>query len=165
MQEHNDSQPSKKQGEAPQSQKPSDSRPSKKQRELLNFIDGFIKGYGYGPSYREVMRALNYKSVSTVATHIDGLIAKGFLVKKDNSARSLTVVHDPSQAAAVSYGSVTASQEKWLVDQVMARFDEYEAKPSDKSYDQLCILVGSLSVLGLNEAAVAAKSRLASLKK
>ena len=69
-----------------------DTRPSKKQRELLSFIDGFIKGNGYGPSYREVMRALDYKSVSTVAVHIDGLIACGLLRKKDNSARSLEVV-------------------------------------------------------------------------
>lgn len=68
-------------------------RPSKKQQELLSFIDGFIKGNGYGPSYREVMRALGYKSVSTVATHIDALITKGYLRKGDGySARSLEVV-------------------------------------------------------------------------
>lgn len=66
--------------------------PTKKQRELLNFIDTFIKGNGYGPSYREVMRSLEYKSVSTVATHVDSLITKGLLVKRDNSARSLEVV-------------------------------------------------------------------------
>lgn len=65
--------------------------PTKKQKELLNFIDNFIKGSGYAPSYREIMRALDYKSVSTVATHIDGLIARGFLVKRDGSARSLEV--------------------------------------------------------------------------
>ncbi|OYX34461.1 hypothetical protein B7Z00_05315, partial [Candidatus Saccharibacteria bacterium 32-50-10] len=53
-------------------------RPTKKQRELLSFIDGFIKGYGYGPSYREIMRALDYKSVSTVATHVNGLVARGW---------------------------------------------------------------------------------------
>jgi len=67
-------------------------RATKKQQELLQFIDGFIKGHGYGPSYREVMRALGYKSVSTVAIHVDQLIAKGYLEKKDNSARSLQVV-------------------------------------------------------------------------
>jgi repressor LexA len=67
-------------------------RSSKKQRELLLFIDTFIKGNGYGPSYREIMRALGYKSVSTVAVHVDGLIQKGYLRKKDNSARSIEVV-------------------------------------------------------------------------
>lgn len=71
----------------------SDTRPSKKQRELFAYIDSFIKGNGYGPSYREVMRALDYKSVSTVAVHVDALIAHGLLRKKDNSARSLEVVN------------------------------------------------------------------------
>lgn len=84
-------------------------RATKKQQELLQFIDGFIKGHGYGPSYREVMRALGYKSVSTVAIHVDQLIVKGYLGKKDNSARSLQVVtlrpasesKDPSVPAAI----------------------------------------------------------------
>lgn len=69
-----------------------DNRPSKKQRELLQFIDGFIKGYGYGPSYREIMRALGYKSVSTVAVHVDGLIARGYVRKTTHSARSLEII-------------------------------------------------------------------------
>ncbi len=67
-------------------------RASKKQLELLRFVDGFIKGSGYGPSYREIMRSLGYKSVSTVAIHVDNLIAKGYLRRTDNTARSLEVV-------------------------------------------------------------------------
>lgn len=67
-------------------------RASKKQQELLSFVDGFIKGNGYGPSYREIMRALGYKSVSTVAIHVEGLIAKGYLARRDKSARSLEIV-------------------------------------------------------------------------
>lgn len=69
-----------------------ENRPSKKQKELLSFIDGFVRGNGYGPSYREIMRALDYKSVSTVAVHIDGLITRGLLRKTNNSARSLEIV-------------------------------------------------------------------------
>jgi SOS-response transcriptional repressor LexA len=67
-------------------------RASKKQQELLDYVTTFIKENKYGPSYREIMRSLDYKSVSTVAIHIDGLIAKGLLIKKDKSARSLDVV-------------------------------------------------------------------------
>ena len=67
-------------------------RSTKRQKELLNYVATFVGEHGYGPSYREIMRALDYRSVSTVATHVDGLIARGWLVKKDNSARSLTVV-------------------------------------------------------------------------
>lgn len=138
----------------------SDERPSKKQRELLSFIDGFIAGHGYGPSYREIMRALDYKSVSTVAIHIDNLITKGHLLKKDHSARSLEVVG--SKMAAEPVVKVTKTQEKWFVDQVNRHFDDYEKSPTQKSYDELCILVGALSVLGLDDAAIAAKSRLTS---
>lgn len=65
--------------------------PTKKQRETLNFIDAFIRENGYAPSFREVQRSLELKSVSTVASHVNGLIAKGFLVKRDSSARSLEV--------------------------------------------------------------------------
>lgn len=67
-------------------------RATKRQQELLTFVDGFIREHGYGPSYREIMNGIGYKSVSTVAVHIEGLIAKGFLSRKDNSARSLEVV-------------------------------------------------------------------------
>lgn len=65
---------------------------TKKQRELLNYLAEFIEANNYAPSYREVMKALNYKSVSTIANHIDSLITKGYLSKRDNSARSLEIV-------------------------------------------------------------------------
>lgn len=91
-------------------------RASKKQRELLLFIDGFIKGNNYGPSYREVMRALGYKSVSTVATHVDGLIAKGYLRKADHSARSIQVV---STDIATGLND-DAAHHVWLVNRVDA---------------------------------------------
>ena len=81
-----------------------DARATKKQKELLSFIDGFVKGNGYGPSYREIMRALEYKSVSTVAIHVNGLITKGYLKKTDASARSLEVVQ----------GAPENSNEVWL---------------------------------------------------
>jgi len=113
-------------------------RPSKKQRELLSFIDGFIKGNGYGPSYREVMRALDYKSVSTVAVHIDGLIARGLLRKRDHSARSLEVVTNVSKAAGEENEHI-----KWLKDQIKKREtsdDESVKKEADALKKALSIL-------------------------
>lgn len=56
---------------------------------MLDFIDGFVKGRGYSPTLREIMQALGYKSVSTVAKHVDNLVARGLLVKRDGEARSL----------------------------------------------------------------------------
>ncbi|MFZ2544751.1 MAG: hypothetical protein WAW80_02145 [Candidatus Saccharimonadales bacterium] len=66
-------------------------RATKRQQELLQFIGDFLNEHNYAPSYRESMVALGYKSVSTVAVHIDGLIAKGYLTKSDKSARSVRI--------------------------------------------------------------------------
>lgn len=140
-------------------------RPSKKQRELLSFIDGFIKGHGYGPSYREVMRALNYSSVSTVAIHIDNLIKKGHLRKKDRSARTLEVVNVASPTPGTKVATVTAEQSKWLIDLINQRFDAALSNPSAKILDELYVLVGALHVLGLSEAHIAAKSKLSAIEK
>ncbi len=98
-------------------------RASKKQQELLQFIDSFIKGSGYGPSYREVMRALGYKSVSTVAVHIDQLIAKGYLEKKDHSARSLSIVTLRRNESTVT----KSSPEKFSLDDLKKIAEKYEA--------------------------------------
>ncbi|MEO5950629.1 MAG: hypothetical protein ABIQ04_04230 [Candidatus Saccharimonadales bacterium] len=122
-------------------------RPTKKQRELLSFIDGFIKGTGYGPSYREVMRALEYKSVSTVATHIDGLITRGFLRKTTHSARSLEmVIAGPAEVKKTH--AVRDSHIAWLKSEVDKRADE----TSVESQQQLEVLKGALNILDQPEA-------------
>ncbi len=65
---------------------------TKKQTLFYNFVKDFIKSNNYSPSYREIAAGLGYKSISTVAEHIENLIKLGYLYKKDNSARSLEVV-------------------------------------------------------------------------
>jgi SOS-response transcriptional repressor LexA len=69
-------------------------RATKKQQELLQFIGDFVAENNYAPSYREIMTLLGYKSVSTVAVHVDGLITKGYLTKTDKSARSIRLASE-----------------------------------------------------------------------
>lgn len=121
-----------------------ENRPTKKQKELLSFIDGFIKGNGYGPSYREIMRALDYRSVSTVATHVNGLISRGWLRKKDNSARTLEVVA-PTESTTVATLAVastpTAEQE------IKAKLDELKSD-NEANADAIAALQTTLDLLG-----------------
>jgi len=56
------------------------------------FLTYFIKKHGYSPSYDEIKDGLEYNSKATIALHINGLIEKGHLHKKFNSARSLELV-------------------------------------------------------------------------
>ena len=139
-------------------------RPTKKQKELLDFISNFVSGHGYGPSYREIMRGMGYKSVSTVAIHIDNLIARGHLIKRTRSARSLEVVNQPKDSQPSS--QATAEQEKWLIELIKAKFEAAEAgKPSRKDVDNLYVLVGALKVLGFEEASASFVGRLKELNK
>ena len=140
-----------------------DQRPSKKQRELLSFIDGFIKGNGYGPSYREIMRGLNYKSVSTVAVHVDGLIARGWLVKRDHSARSLEVIQSDSVIRPVQASDT--KPETWLVDKVTAMLDAYEKAGDTAPADDVAVLIESLRILGLKTEHATLRERLDSYQK
>jgi len=151
-----------KQTEAPQTV-----RPTKKQRELLTFIEGFITEHGYSPSYREIMTGLNYTSVATVALHVNSLIKRGHLIKRDRSARSLEVV-EPTGEAKISTNQVAPAEEKWLVEKVEHAFTQLEntgGEIIEASLDQLYVLVGALRVLGLEGAAQSFVPRLTDLKK
>lgn len=138
-------------------------RSTKRQKELLEYVDAFIQEHGYSPSYREIMNAIGYKSVSTVAIHIEGLIAKGFLRKTDNSARSLEVVTTNATTAASSK-SVSPAKEKWLVDAINDRFRVYDQSPNQMTLDELYVLIGTLKILGLDGAHEASKVKLSKLR-
>lgn len=140
-------------------------RPTKKQKEILSFIEAFIKEHGYSPSYREIMNGLQYTSVATVALHVNSLIKRGHLVKRDNEARSLEVVN-MGDTANVKSNRVTEAQEKWLVEKVEYYFRQAEqsATLEQGAIDQLYVLVGALKVLGLDGAAQSFMPRLASFK-
>lgn len=140
-------------------------RPTKKQRELLTYIEKFIGEHGYSPSFREIMKGLNYTSVATVSLHVNNLIKRGHLRKRDYSARSLEIVN-PNEAPKVSTNRIKEHEEKWLVDQINYRFSQAENRALDEdTLDALFVLVGSLKVLGLDAAAQSFIPRLSSLKK
>lgn len=141
-------------------------RSTKRQRELLNWVDTFIKEHGYGPSYREIMNGLGYKSVSTVAIHINGLLSRGYIRKRDNSARSLEVVsadYGTGAGPAAAKPSAGSSREKWLVEAVNERFDRYEQQANPQLLDELYVLIGALKVLGFDEAYEAMRAKLATV--
>ncbi len=141
-------------------------RPTKKQLELLAFIADFISEHGYSPSYREIMNGLNYTSVATVALHVNSLIDRGHLIKREHSARSLEVVNNHPKNEAVLSNEITPIQEKWLVEKVEHAFREVENSTdrSPQSIDNLAILVNALKVLGLEGASASFMPRLKQLK-
>lgn len=144
-------------------------RPTKKQRELLEFIRKFIGEKGYSPSYREIMQGLNYNSVATVALHVNSLITRGHIRKRDRSARSLEVVNAPEfeETPKVKSNAVKPAEEKWLVEKVeyfFQRLEQQGGKLEQQAVDELYVLIGALKVLGLEGAAQSFIPRLSKLK-
>lgn len=144
-------------------------RPTKKQKELLGYIEEFIATHGYSPSYREIMQGTGHTSVATVSLHVNNLIKRGHLAKRDRSARSLEVVKPKGAAEPVEITpkQLKASEEKWLVAKVELFFKDAETNPSlsENELDKLYVLIGALKVLGLDGAAQAFIARLSELKK
>jgi hypothetical protein len=141
-------------------------RPTRKQKVLLDYIAQFITENGYSPSYREIMSGLNYASVASVSIHVNSLIKRGHLIKRDRSARSLELVA-PIEEHKITTNQVTPNEEKWLVRKVEHAFYQVENDASQlasDSLDHLYVLIGALKVLGMEGAANSFIPRLTILK-
>lgn len=140
-------------------------RPTKKQKELLTYIQQFVAEHGYSPSYREIMKALNYSSVATVALHVNNLVKRGHLQKRDRSARSLEPVA-ASDETKLKSNDVKPADEKWLVEKVEYFISDLESRSTvdPAKVDELYVLIGALKVLGLEGAAQSFIPRLSAIK-
>lgn len=141
-------------------------RPTKKQKEMLNYIEEFIAKNGYGPSYREIMKGCGYNSVATVALHINNLIKRGYLRKKDRSSRSLEPVSQSHQTDNIKTNVISPNEEKWLISKIDYKFNSAEASGAvtQDELDGLRVLTGALNVLGLDGAYNSFSARLGKIK-
>ena len=62
---------------------------TKRQREILDFINDFVRERGMAPSLREIGDHFGLSSPATVHAHVENLKDKGFLKKSFNEARSI----------------------------------------------------------------------------
>ncbi len=65
---------------------------SNKQQIILNYIKKEITDTGYPPSVREICKAVGLKSTSTVHSHLNTLVKKGYIRKGDNKNRAIEVI-------------------------------------------------------------------------
>ncbi|MDI6758667.1 MAG: transcriptional repressor LexA [Candidatus Omnitrophota bacterium] len=64
---------------------------TKRQKEILDYIQEFIKDKDYSPSLEEIARHFELSSVATIHEHIAALKAKHYLGNEENQPRSLNV--------------------------------------------------------------------------
>lgn len=86
---------------------------TKRQREILDFIEGFLRFRGYSPSFEEIAEHFGYRSLATVHEHLQNLQAKGYIKKNYNESRSIELSRAEIRMGAVELpllGSVAAGQ-------------------------------------------------------
>lgn len=149
-------------------------RPTKKQRVLLDFIEQFITEHGYSPSYREIVNGCGYNSVATVAVHINNLIARGHLRKRDHSARSLELTESAQNSQAASGRtddtpdgiSEDVLGRKWFEAKIEAELSGLETAKEIlvKDFGAILLLVAVLDILKMDQFAQKLAPRIRLLK-
>ena len=65
---------------------------TKRQKQILNYIEKYIKRHDYSPSLEEIARHFKLSSVPGIHQHIEALKSKGVLNKLDNQPRTIQLL-------------------------------------------------------------------------
>jgi len=74
---------------------------TRRQKEVIDFLESFVERNGYSPSFEEIARGLDLKSLATVHKHITNLEKKGLLDRERNRSRSIDVVPEGTRARSI----------------------------------------------------------------
>jgi repressor LexA len=86
---------------------------TRRQKQILDFLQSYIAGNGYAPSFEEIAEHFTFRSLATVHEHLTNLERKGYIHRSHNESRSIEVVPLPGQAGAIELpllGQVAAGE-------------------------------------------------------
>ena len=90
---------------------------TRRQEDVLKYIKKYIVEHGYPPAIREIGEALGLSSPATVHSHLNRLVANGYLKKTNSKFRTLEVVGNNEYAKSDSetikvplLGKITAGE-------------------------------------------------------
>ena len=84
---------------------------TKRQREILSYLSEYAEENGYAPSFDEIARRFDYKSLATVHEHLSNLERKGYIKRSYNESRAIEILPSDVFPKAVELpllGSVAA---------------------------------------------------------
>jgi repressor LexA len=81
---------------------------TEKQKNVFEFIDQFIKKWGYSPTYGEIQKHFGFKSVGTVQDYVAALEVKGFIQKTEGKWSSLRIINQSNEVPLL--GKVAAGR-------------------------------------------------------
>lgn len=78
----------------------------KRQRQILEFINNFIKKYGYSPTLMEIAKAMSLSSPATIHEHLRVLEKKGIIRRNSNAVRGIEILQEIEGASLESEPSI-----------------------------------------------------------
>jgi len=73
---------------------------TRRQRQVLDYVQGYLRRHGYSPSLEEIGRHLGVTSLATVHKHLTRLEDRGAIRRRAHQSRSLEVVGGREQGGA-----------------------------------------------------------------
>jgi len=70
---------------------------TRRQRQILDYVQGYLRRHGYSPSLEEIGRHLGVTSLATVHKHLTRLEDRGAIRRRAHQSRSLEVVGSREQ--------------------------------------------------------------------
>jgi repressor LexA len=63
-----------------------------RQTEILRFIEAVLTERGWAPSFADIAKHFGYRSLATVHEHLTTLQRKGYIARRYNECRSITLL-------------------------------------------------------------------------
>ena len=96
---------------------------SNNQIAIYNFLSQYIETNGFPPAIREICKATNISSTSTVHHHLKALEEKGYITKNNSRSRSITIVKESVPTEIIpDVGTVTAGMPILAVENISSHF-------------------------------------------
>ncbi len=73
---------------------------TKRQKQILDYLQSYIRQQGYAPSFEEVAEHFSFSSLATVHEHLSNLERKGYINRAHNESRAIEVLPQAGQANA-----------------------------------------------------------------
>lgn len=74
---------------------------TKRQKELLDYLEGYIRRFGFAPTLDETGKHFGLTSLATVHKHLTNLEDKGFIRRRSGMSRALEVVPQRHRSEAL----------------------------------------------------------------
>lgn len=73
---------------------------TRRQKQVLDFVQTYIRSNGYAPSFEEIADEFSYNSLATVHEHLTNLERKGYIRRTHNESRAIELLPVPGQTGA-----------------------------------------------------------------